>query len=106
MTFRDLSLFIISIYCRSLVEDLTVFQEAALERDQAFWVLLCCEFEVHEQLTSLIKILQFLLALPKEKEDGRCTLCTLLSRSCNEHMLKVSLVTYIWFCRSLCSDAY
>ncbi|XP_053495912.1 HEAT repeat-containing protein 1 [Ictalurus furcatus] len=44
-------------------------KEAALERDQEFWVFLCCEFEVHEQLTSLIKILQFLLGLPKEKED-------------------------------------
>ncbi|KAB5555247.1 hypothetical protein PHYPO_G00031300 [Pangasianodon hypophthalmus] len=44
-------------------------KEAALERDQEFWVLLCCEFEVHEQLTTLIKILQFLLTLPKEKED-------------------------------------
>ncbi|GAA6085032.1 HEAT repeat-containing protein 1 [Tachysurus ichikawai] len=44
-------------------------KEAALEQDQEFWVLLCCEFEVHEQLTSLIKILQFLLALPKDKED-------------------------------------
>ncbi|XP_058262423.1 HEAT repeat-containing protein 1 isoform X1 [Hemibagrus wyckioides] len=44
-------------------------KETALERDQEFWVLLCCEFEVHEQLTSLIKILQFLLTLPKEKDD-------------------------------------
>ncbi|TSL75270.1 HEAT repeat-containing protein 1 [Bagarius yarrelli] len=44
-------------------------KEAALERDQEFWVSLCCEFEVDEQLTSLIKILQFLSALPKEKED-------------------------------------
>lgn len=57
-----------------------VFQETVLELDLEFWILLCCEFEVHEQLTSLIKILQFLLALPKEKEDGRFTLYT-VSRS-------------------------
>ncbi|KAF5893881.1 HEAT repeat-containing protein 1, partial [Clarias magur] len=44
-------------------------KEAALEHDQEFWVLLFCEFEVQEQLMSLIKILQFLLSLPKEKED-------------------------------------
>ncbi|KAM9462286.1 HEAT repeat-containing protein 1 [Clarias gariepinus] len=44
-------------------------KEAALEHDQEFWVLLFCEFEVREQLMSLIKILQFLLSLPKEKED-------------------------------------
>lgn len=54
------------------------FQEATLERDQEFWVLLCCEFEVHEQLTTLIKILQFLLALPKEKEDGKYIKSTLI----------------------------
>ncbi|XP_072523688.1 HEAT repeat-containing protein 1 [Salminus brasiliensis] len=44
-------------------------KEAALERDQEFWISLCCEFEVHEQLTSLTKILQFLMALPQDKEE-------------------------------------
>uniref|UniRef100_A0A8B9K3U5 HEAT repeat-containing protein 1 n=1 Tax=Astyanax mexicanus TaxID=7994 RepID=A0A8B9K3U5_ASTMX len=44
-------------------------KEAALERDQEFWISLCCEFEVQEQLASLIKILQFLTSLPKDKEE-------------------------------------
>ncbi|XP_035389147.1 HEAT repeat-containing protein 1 isoform X2 [Electrophorus electricus] len=44
-------------------------KEAALEQDQEFWVSVCCEFEVQEQLTSFIKILQFLMALPKDKEQ-------------------------------------
>lgn len=65
-----------------------MFQEAALEHDQEFWVLLFCEFEVREQLMSLIKILQFLLSLPKEKEDGRCTLFTLLFGRSNSICLK------------------
>ncbi|XP_066521731.1 HEAT repeat-containing protein 1 [Hoplias malabaricus] len=47
----------------------TADKEAALERDQEFWIWICCEFEVHEQLTSLIKILQFLITLPQDKED-------------------------------------
>uniref|UniRef100_A0A4W4G7V6 HEAT repeat-containing protein 1 n=1 Tax=Electrophorus electricus TaxID=8005 RepID=A0A4W4G7V6_ELEEL len=46
-------------------------KEAALEQDQEFWVSVCCEFEVQEQLTSFIKILQFLMALPKDKEQGK-----------------------------------
>ncbi|KAF7704986.1 hypothetical protein HF521_020272 [Silurus meridionalis] len=44
-------------------------KETALEHDQEFWGLLCCEFTVHEQLTTLNKILHFLMTLPKEKED-------------------------------------
>ncbi|XP_017566073.1 HEAT repeat-containing protein 1 isoform X1 [Pygocentrus nattereri] len=44
-------------------------KEAALERDLDFWILVCCGFEVHEQLTSFIKILQFLMTLPRDKEE-------------------------------------
>uniref|UniRef100_A0AAR2J937 HEAT repeat-containing protein 1 n=1 Tax=Pygocentrus nattereri TaxID=42514 RepID=A0AAR2J937_PYGNA len=46
-------------------------KEAALERDLDFWILVCCGFEVHEQLTSFIKILQFLMTLPRDKEEGK-----------------------------------
>lgn len=45
-------------------------QDAALERDVEFWISVCCEFEVEEQLVSLIKILKYLMALPQDKEDG------------------------------------
>uniref|UniRef100_A0AAR2KP96 HEAT repeat-containing protein 1 n=1 Tax=Pygocentrus nattereri TaxID=42514 RepID=A0AAR2KP96_PYGNA len=43
-------------------------KEAALERDLDFWILVCCGFEVHEQLTSFIKILQFLMTLGLRRE--------------------------------------
>uniref|UniRef100_A0A8C8GVG6 HEAT repeat-containing protein 1 n=1 Tax=Oncorhynchus tshawytscha TaxID=74940 RepID=A0A8C8GVG6_ONCTS len=45
-------------------------KDAALERDVEFWISVCCEFEVEEQLVSLIKILKYLMALPQDKEDG------------------------------------
>uniref|UniRef100_A0A8C2XMH8 HEAT repeat-containing protein 1 n=1 Tax=Cyclopterus lumpus TaxID=8103 RepID=A0A8C2XMH8_CYCLU len=45
-------------------------KDAALERDVDFWVSLCCEFKVSEQLSSLISILLFLLKLPDDKHDG------------------------------------
>ncbi|XP_077357877.1 HEAT repeat-containing protein 1 isoform X2 [Festucalex cinctus] len=45
-------------------------KEAALERDMDFWIAVCCQFEVAEQLTSLINILNFLIKLPDDKEDG------------------------------------
>lgn len=35
-----------------------------------FWISVCCQFEVAEQLTSLINILNFLIELPDDKEDG------------------------------------
>ncbi|XP_076844012.1 HEAT repeat-containing protein 1 [Brachyhypopomus gauderio] len=44
-------------------------KEAVLERDQEFWVSVCCEFEVREQLVSFVKVLQFLVALPQDKEQ-------------------------------------
>ncbi|XP_070707428.1 HEAT repeat-containing protein 1 [Pempheris klunzingeri] len=44
-------------------------KDAALERDMDFWISVCCEFEVADQLTSLINILTFLLQLPDDKDD-------------------------------------
>ncbi|KAF3704004.1 HEAT repeat-containing protein 1 Protein BAP28 [Channa argus] len=45
-------------------------KDAALERDVDFWISLCCQFEVNDQLTSLIDILNFLLQLPNDKDDA------------------------------------
>ncbi|XP_043109963.1 HEAT repeat-containing protein 1 isoform X3 [Puntigrus tetrazona] len=45
-------------------------KEAVVERDQEFWISVCCDFEVKEQLTSMIRILQFLMTLPQDKEDA------------------------------------
>ncbi|XP_064176653.1 HEAT repeat-containing protein 1 isoform X2 [Anguilla rostrata] len=45
-------------------------KDAALERDVEFWISVCCEFEVEDQLTSLVKILQYLATLPQDKEEG------------------------------------
>ncbi|MGH0159593.1 UNVERIFIED_CONTAM: hypothetical protein FKN15_008290 [Acipenser sinensis] len=46
-------------------------KEAVLERDAEFWISVCCEFEVEEQLASLIYILQYLPTLPEDKEEGQ-----------------------------------
>ncbi|KAK0130715.1 HEAT repeat-containing protein 1 [Merluccius polli] len=43
--------------------------DTALERDLEFWISLCCMFEVSEQLSSVIQILQYLMSLPQDKED-------------------------------------
>ncbi|XP_031696536.1 HEAT repeat-containing protein 1-like, partial [Anarrhichthys ocellatus] len=45
-------------------------KDAALEKDVDFWISLCCEFEVSDQLTSLINILTFLLQLSDDKDDS------------------------------------
>ncbi|XP_039991801.1 HEAT repeat-containing protein 1 [Xiphias gladius] len=45
-------------------------KDAALERDVDFWISLCCQFEVTDQLTSLISILNFLHQLPDNKDDA------------------------------------
>ncbi|XP_056222571.1 HEAT repeat-containing protein 1 [Seriola aureovittata] len=45
-------------------------KDAALERDVDFWISLCCQFEVSDQLTSLISILHFLLQLPDDRDDA------------------------------------
>lgn len=36
-----------------------------------FWISLCCQFDISDQLTSLINILNFLLQLPDDKDDGK-----------------------------------
>ncbi|XP_021180452.2 HEAT repeat-containing protein 1 isoform X1 [Fundulus heteroclitus] len=45
-------------------------KDAALERDMEFWVSLCCQFTVDQQLGSLISILNFLLQLPDDKDEA------------------------------------
>ncbi|KAM7370301.1 hypothetical protein PAMP_009861 [Pampus punctatissimus] len=47
----------------------TASSDAALEKDVDFWISLCCQFEVTDQLTSLINTLHFLLQLPDDKDD-------------------------------------
>ncbi|XP_051959284.1 HEAT repeat-containing protein 1 [Xyrauchen texanus] len=44
-------------------------KESVVERDQDFWISVCCEFEVKEQLTSLIKIIQYLMTVPQDSEE-------------------------------------
>ncbi|XP_015227293.1 PREDICTED: HEAT repeat-containing protein 1 [Cyprinodon variegatus] len=43
-------------------------KDAALERDMEFWISLSCQFDVKQQLSSVINILNFLLQLPDDKE--------------------------------------
>lgn len=58
------------VSCERVVDVCVRVQDAALERDVDFWISLCCQFEVIDQLTSLISILNFLLQLPDDKDDG------------------------------------
>uniref|UniRef100_A0A8C9X9E9 HEAT repeat-containing protein 1 n=1 Tax=Sander lucioperca TaxID=283035 RepID=A0A8C9X9E9_SANLU len=44
--------------------------DEALEKDVDFWISLCCEFSVNDQLTSIINILNFLLQLPDDSDDA------------------------------------
>ncbi|XP_072367776.1 HEAT repeat-containing protein 1 [Scyliorhinus torazame] len=44
-------------------------KEAVLERDIEFWIAVCCEFGVQEQLQSFINILRYLPKLPEDKEE-------------------------------------
>ncbi|XP_040285553.1 HEAT repeat-containing protein 1 [Bufo bufo] len=44
-------------------------KDAVLERDTEFWVSVCCEFSVQNQLESLISLLNFLSKLPENKEE-------------------------------------
>ncbi|KAG9461992.1 hypothetical protein GDO78_015181, partial [Eleutherodactylus coqui] len=44
-------------------------KDTVLERDTEFWVSVCCEFNVQNQLESLISLLIFLSKLPENKED-------------------------------------
>ncbi|NXL89938.1 HEAT1 protein, partial [Alectura lathami] len=44
-------------------------KDAVLEADTEFWISICCEFSVHSQLQSMMKIIQYLTQLPENKED-------------------------------------
>ncbi|KAA0725519.1 HEAT repeat-containing protein 1 [Triplophysa tibetana] len=44
-------------------------KESVVESDQDFWISVCCEFEVKEQLASLIRVLQYLMTLPQDSEE-------------------------------------
>ncbi|KAJ7342282.1 hypothetical protein JRQ81_010011 [Phrynocephalus forsythii] len=44
-------------------------KDAVLESDTEFWISICCEFSVTEQLRSLMKVLAYLAKLPENKED-------------------------------------
>ncbi|XP_066467559.1 HEAT repeat-containing protein 1 [Tiliqua scincoides] len=44
-------------------------KDAVLETDTEFWISVCCEFSVKQQLQSLMAILQYLTKLPENKED-------------------------------------
>ncbi|XP_029986214.1 HEAT repeat-containing protein 1 [Sphaeramia orbicularis] len=45
-------------------------KDAALQKDLDFWICVCGQFEVNEQLTSVVRILGFLLRLPDDKDDA------------------------------------
>ncbi|NXP21354.1 HEAT1 protein, partial [Scytalopus superciliaris] len=44
-------------------------KDAVLEADTEFWIFICCEFNVHSQFQSMLKIIQYLTELPENKED-------------------------------------
>ncbi|XP_069656780.1 HEAT repeat-containing protein 1 isoform X1 [Haliaeetus albicilla] len=43
-------------------------KDAVLEADTEFWISICCEFNVHSQFQSMMKIIQYLTELPENKE--------------------------------------
>uniref|UniRef100_A0A670I683 HEAT repeat-containing protein 1 n=1 Tax=Podarcis muralis TaxID=64176 RepID=A0A670I683_PODMU len=43
-------------------------KDAVLETDTEFWISVCCEFSVIQQLQSLMKVLGYLTKLPENKE--------------------------------------
>ncbi|KAM8947887.1 HEAT repeat-containing protein 1 isoform 2-T2 [Pelodytes ibericus] len=44
-------------------------KDAVLERDTEFWISVCCEFSVYNQLEGLIEMLHFLTKLPENKDE-------------------------------------
>uniref|UniRef100_A0A8C5R581 HEAT repeat-containing protein 1 n=1 Tax=Leptobrachium leishanense TaxID=445787 RepID=A0A8C5R581_9ANUR len=44
-------------------------KDTVLERDTEFWISICCQFGVYDQIESLIKLLQFLTKLPENKDE-------------------------------------
>nr|XP_010305092.1 PREDICTED: HEAT repeat-containing protein 1 [Balearica regulorum gibbericeps] len=47
----------------------SIDKDAVLEADTEFWISICCEFNVHSQFQSMMKIIQYLTELPENKED-------------------------------------
>uniref|UniRef100_A0A672UAV3 HEAT repeat-containing protein 1 n=1 Tax=Strigops habroptila TaxID=2489341 RepID=A0A672UAV3_STRHB len=48
-------------------------KDAVLEADTAFWISICCEFNVQTQFQSMMKIIQYLTELPENKEGNHKT---------------------------------
>uniref|UniRef100_A0A8C0HS52 HEAT repeat-containing protein 1 n=1 Tax=Buteo japonicus TaxID=224669 RepID=A0A8C0HS52_9AVES len=48
-------------------------KDAVLEADTEFWISICCEFNVHSQFQSMMKIIQYLTELPENKEGNHKT---------------------------------
>uniref|UniRef100_A0A8B9CCL5 HEAT repeat-containing protein 1 n=1 Tax=Anser brachyrhynchus TaxID=132585 RepID=A0A8B9CCL5_9AVES len=46
-------------------------KDAVLEADTEFWISICCEFNIHSQFQSMMKIIHYLTELPENKE-GNC----------------------------------
>uniref|UniRef100_A0A8B9TV96 HEAT repeat-containing protein 1 n=1 Tax=Anas platyrhynchos TaxID=8839 RepID=A0A8B9TV96_ANAPL len=44
-------------------------KDAVLEADTEFWISICCEFNIHSQFQSMMKIIHYLTELPENKED-------------------------------------
>ncbi|NWS42028.1 HEAT1 protein, partial [Probosciger aterrimus] len=44
-------------------------KDAVLEADTAFWISICCEFNVQTQFQSMMQIIRYLTELPENKED-------------------------------------
>ncbi|KAJ6664676.1 hypothetical protein lerEdw1_006249 [Lerista edwardsae] len=44
-------------------------KDTVLETDTEFWISVCCEFSVQQQMQTLMAILQYLTKLPENKED-------------------------------------
>ncbi|XP_015678298.1 HEAT repeat-containing protein 1 [Protobothrops mucrosquamatus] len=44
-------------------------KDIVLETDTEFWISVCCEFSIIEQLQSLMKLLNYLTNLPENKEE-------------------------------------
>ncbi|XP_065749837.1 HEAT repeat-containing protein 1 [Phocoena phocoena] len=63
-------------------------KDAVLEADTEFWISVCCEFTVQNQIQSLMNILEYLMKLPEEKEETLPTSVSYKSES-QEEMLQV-----------------
>ncbi|XP_035177994.1 HEAT repeat-containing protein 1 isoform X1 [Oxyura jamaicensis] len=44
-------------------------KDAVLEADTEFWISICCEFNIHSQFQTMMKIIHYLTELPENKED-------------------------------------